>query len=224
MTRTVLTGLLVVVLSCACVQTDSVARPAHKITRLVERLCREYATQGYPNSNVPLEGYCNVYVHCGVTNTLKVCPVGTFFDRHTCVDSSQSYCPHDPCIGKPDGHQYSDGETCHGFYVCLDDMSFYRKCYDGYSFQANTCVHDRSCNSQVVPVVSGCDDNQYLASPDFPGVYFQRVPGGNYLKRPCPEGLVFDTSVCVCNYPKNYYSEHQTHKAGNPDKGHHWGY
>ena len=56
---------------------------------------------------------------------------------------------------------------------------------------------------------SGCDDNQYLASPDHPGVYFQRVPGGSYVQRPCPEGLVFDTSVCVCNYSGNRERERE---------------
>ena len=57
-------------------------------------LCAEYAAHGYIGHQLPVEGFCELYIKCGAGSALQVCPTGHFFNGQACVLSGQANCPH----------------------------------------------------------------------------------------------------------------------------------
>ncbi|PVD29821.1 hypothetical protein C0Q70_09078 [Pomacea canaliculata] len=158
--------------------------------------------------HVPLKGVCDAYVQCGSAGTVSSCSAGKYFNGQRCEDCHLVNCQYDPCRGKPDGRRLPDRQTCNGFFTCWSGRSVYDRCPSGQRFAKGRCVYDGTCNNgHPYPNVGSCDGYNYIASPEYPGVFFQLDAGGVYRKRPCPAGLVFDTSVCVCNYPDDYYGK-----------------
>ena len=54
----------------------------------------------------------------------------------------------DPCLRKPPGFSYADGQSCYGFYQCVKGKSRYLTCHDGYYFNPykQGCFPDPSCH------------------------------------------------------------------------------
>ena len=53
----------------------------------------------------------------------------------------------DPCRRLPTGRQYSDGQTCYGYYKCLKGQSVSGICPSGFAFNAykQGCLPDNTC-------------------------------------------------------------------------------
>ena len=54
----------------------------------------------------------------------------------------------DPCLRKPPGFSYADGQSCYGFYQCVKGKSRYLTCHDGFYFNPykQGCFPDPSCH------------------------------------------------------------------------------
>ena len=57
----------------------------------------------------------------------------------------------DPCRKYPNGRLYSDAQTCHGYFRCLNRRSVWGTCPDGFALNAikQRCAPDRTCRQAL---------------------------------------------------------------------------
>ncbi|XP_016969706.1 chitin-binding domain protein cbd-1 [Drosophila rhopaloa] len=82
---------------------------------------------------------CGSYYVCSDAEaTLQTCPSGSFFNTtvDACtVDTGNSQCWVNYCIGKADGSAVADKSSCSLFYVCSDNTATAQECPEGSHFE-----------------------------------------------------------------------------------------
>ncbi|KAH8380151.1 hypothetical protein KR009_009220, partial [Drosophila setifemur] len=106
------------------------------------------------------EAACNSFYVCADAEaTLQTCPLGSYFDsslKACTVDTDNSNCWTNFCIGKADGSAVADKSNCSIFYVCSDNTATEQVCPEGSYFEASgwacvpgTCPTEPPCDEET---------------------------------------------------------------------------
>ncbi|KAL5017568.1 hypothetical protein ScPMuIL_007157 [Solemya velum] len=173
-----------------------------KVGGFLNQLCDECVVDG-GWGYYPFQGSCNQYLHCSETAGayLETCAVGTFYDGKICRHARDVKCPSDPCKTKPSGYKYSDGQTCYGFYKCMNGRSNHKECPPKMCFKSEFqgCTFDPTC-IQPRFLSHPC---QEMTTHPFPGHYnkFYLYDGKDtFTPMRCPKSLWYNPSICTCDW------------------------
>ncbi|XP_053406689.1 uncharacterized protein LOC123547647 [Mercenaria mercenaria] len=151
----------------------------------------------------PFPGSCNQYIHCDKDGNgfLETCAVGTFFNGQKCVKAEDVLCHFDPCRRLPTGRQYSDGQTCFGYYKCLKGQSVSGICPSGFAFNAmkQGCLPDSTC-IQPSGIMHPCFAGTTMPFPGQPHLFYLWDGHDSVTAMECPRGLWYNPHVCTCDW------------------------
>ncbi|KAL4231607.1 hypothetical protein ACF0H5_009187 [Mactra antiquata] len=171
-------------------------------TSYLSALCRRMMIDrgwGY----YPFPGSCNQYIHCDKTGNgfLETCAVGTFFNGKKCMRAEDVICSFDPCRTLPNGHHYSDGQTCYGHYKCYKGHSVSGICPNGFAFNSikQGCLPDSTC-IQPSGYMDPCFAGTTLPFPGQPHLFYLWDGRESVTEMECPRGLWYNPHVCSCDW------------------------
>lgn len=151
----------------------------------------------------PFPGSCNQYIHCDKDGNgfLETCAVGTFFNGKQCAKAEEVSCPFDPCRKRVNGHQYSDGQTCYGYYKCWNGHSVSGACPNGFAFNVikQGCLPDSTC-FQPSGLMHPCFAGTTMPFPGQPHMFYLWDGRDSVTAMECPRGLWYNPHVCSCDW------------------------
>ncbi|XP_052848721.1 uncharacterized protein LOC128260062 [Drosophila gunungcola] len=146
--------------------------------------------------SLPNEGNCGSYYECSdAKTTLKTCPLGSFFNSSVdacTVDTGNSQCWVNFCIGKADGSAVAEKSSCSVFYVCSDNTATAQECPEGSHFVDN----DGGCVPGPCPTESPCDDTTTTTTEPCDDLTTTTT-------EPCDEVTTEPPTSCDCGDVKN---------------------
>ncbi|XP_065925298.1 uncharacterized protein [Magallana gigas] len=163
-------------------------------------LCDDSALKG-GWSYSRLRGSCNQYLHCADDRAfIQTCAAGTFYDGKECRHADEVVCPADPCLRKPPGFTYADGQSCYGFYQCIKGKSRYLTCHDGFYFNPykQGCFPDPTCHRNNL--VHPCAFGTTLPFPGRPNLFYLYDGRKTMTPMKCPKGTWYRPDICTCDW------------------------
>ncbi|PSN39541.1 hypothetical protein C0J52_17522 [Blattella germanica] len=170
-----------------------------------------------------LDSNCRSYYYCSNGHKITyVCPGSFIFDGKECVDPSNYKCPFTStdCLSQSNGYHYDKGSGCRNYFYCLDgDKITTLTCADNKIFDGQRCVEssDFNCPDYI-------SDNFCSYQPD--GLFPQaasRCQRYIHCKEKklmsvltCPDGKMFNGSICVEATSSDDSCISLSHKSSSP--------
>ncbi|XP_052101910.1 uncharacterized protein LOC127735686 [Mytilus californianus] len=150
----------------------------------------------------PTPGTCDQFYQCdeeGVPHQ-QSCAAGAFYDGNECRHAEKVHCPYDPCQRKPHGYSYADGQSCYGYYVCINGRSKYLTCPNGFYYNA----HKKSCHSDPTCFKDNlkhpCSFGTTYPCPGKPDQFYLYDGRSTLTTMRCPRGLWYRPDLCTCDW------------------------
>ncbi|XP_017071265.1 uncharacterized protein LOC108107945 [Drosophila eugracilis] len=113
---------------------------------------------------------CGSYYECSDgAATLQTCALGSFYNTtvDACtVDTGNTECWTNFCIGKDDGSAVADKSSCTTFYVCYNNTATAQECPENSHFEdtnwgcvPGTCTTEAPCDDSTTTTTEPCDDS-----------------------------------------------------------------
>ncbi|XP_067006827.2 neurogenic locus notch homolog protein 1 [Anabrus simplex] len=182
----------------ACVGADTYTCPS------LEPDSCDQKTDGYYQD--PSSG-CRSYFYCSSGHKITyVCSGAFVFNGKECVDPTTYKCPFssEDCTGQPNGYHYDTLSLCRKYFFCLEGAKITTlTCAENKVFNGRRCVEPSAFQCPTSSDTSACTsrpDGLYVE----PGSGCRRYVQCAYQKPVtvswCPEGTLFDGSMCAPSY------------------------
>nr|AYN73052.1 chitin binding domain-containing protein [Pinctada fucata] len=149
-----------------------------------------------------MKGSCNQFIQCTERDQafIQTCAAGTFYNGKECRHAREVNCPYDPCSVQKKGFKYSDGQSCFGYYRCVQGRSFYKTCKNGYYFNPykQGCYGDPTCKRDNL--IHPCAFGTTYPFPGKPRLFYLFDGLETFTPMRCPRGTWYRHDICTCDW------------------------